>query len=242
MIPLTRLRTVATVIAVVGLVGVVLIGVLGAVLRTSPAQSGQRSPSAGPASTERASAPPAVVQVPAGWRSVEGPHGGSYAVPRSWQPRPPAEQVAYRDEGEVAVSGDALAQSWDNDCRADLAPVPVAWALLGAPVHASNPDGVARASAAAWARGYAAMGPGAAVPKPAVRPVRLATGETATAAAVVLDLHGSANPCAGDSAELTVVAVADGAEVRSLVVARYLGVRGSPSDAAYSGMVGSLRP
>ena len=170
-----------------------------------------------------------------------GPDGSSYAVPRGWRSRPLDEHVAYRDEGQVAVEGLALSQSWANDCRSDLAPVPVAWALLGAPVRSTNPEGVARAAAAGWVRGYAAMESGSKVPSPVVRAIQLGSGEPAVAASVTVDLTDSANPCAGDTAELTVVGLRDGDEVRSLVVARYLGVRGSPSDAAYSGVVGSLR-
>jgi hypothetical protein len=142
----------------------------------------------------------------------------------------------------VTVEGVALSQSWANDCQADFAPVPVAWALLGAPVASTNADGFARAAAAGWARGYAAMGPDVAVPKLTVRPVALAAGEQAVAASVVVDLGDSANPCAGDTADVTVVALSDGDQVRSLVVARYLGVGGSPSDATYAAVLASLRP
>ncbi len=243
-----RFRAVATVVAVVGLVGVILIGVLGAVLRASPGEPADpravRATSAGPSSVPASASVAAVTSsaaaVPARWLRVVGPDGGSYAVPPGWRSRPRGERVSYRDAGQVTVEGLALSESWANDCRADFAPVPVAWALLGAPVRSTNPEGVARAAAAGWVRGYSPPQPGAGAPAPTVRVVELGSGERAVAASVVVDMKESANPCAGDSAELTVVAASDGAEVRSLVVARYLGVRGSPSDAAYSAMVGSL--
>jgi hypothetical protein len=225
-----RLRSVATVVAVVGLVCVVALGVMGAVLRTSPEAPGDAG----------ASLPSSVVTA-GKWRRVVGPDGGSYAVPPGWRSRPLDEHVAYRDEGQVAVEGLALSQSWANDCRSDFAPVPVAWALLGAPVRSTNPEGVARAAAAGWVRGYAATESGSKVPSPVVRAIRLGSGEPAVTASVTVDLKDSANPCAGDTAELTVVGLRDGDEVRSLVVARYLGVRGAPTDAAYSGVLGSLR-
>lgn len=242
MTSLPRLRSVATVVAVVGLCCVVALGVLGAVLQTSPESQGeapQQAPSAEPSSAA-ASVLSAARAVPARWRRVVGPEGGSYAVPPGWQSRPLDERVAYRDEGQVTVEGLALSQSWANDCRADLAPVPVAWVLLGAPVRSTNAEGVARAAAAGWVRGYAATRPGAEVPSPTVRPLELANGAPAVAASVTIDLLDSANPCSGDTAELTVVGLLDGDEVRSLVVARYLGVRGAPSDAAYSTVVGSF--
>ncbi|RJS46239.1 hypothetical protein [Nocardioides cavernaquae] len=246
MTSLPRLRSVATVVAVVGLCCVVALGVLGAVLRTPPGSAEQRPGEA--ASAALSAVPPAAaavpapaVTVPAGWRRVSGPDGSSYAVPPGWRSRPLEEAVAYRDEGQVTVEGLALSQSWANDCRADMAPVPVAWALLGAPVRSTNPEGVARAAAAGWVRGYAAMRSGAEVPAPSVRAIDLAEGERAVAASVTLDLKDSANPCAGDTAELTVVGLVAGDEVRSLVVARFLGVGGSPSDAAYTAVLGSLR-
>jgi hypothetical protein len=255
-IPLSTLRSVAAVIAVVGVLCVGVLGVLGAVLKVAPgkpaihpageAESGSSAePStSSPSATATGSTTPtpssSAASIPPGWRRVVGPGGGSYAVPPRWRSRPLEEHVSYREEGQVTVDGLALSQSWANDCRADLAPVPVAWALLGEPVRSSNPEGVARAAAAGWVRGYAATRSGDTVPAPTVRAIELVSGERAVAASVTVDLSGSANPCAGDRAELTVVGLSDGEEVRSLVVARYLGVRGAPSDAAYAGVVGSL--
>jgi len=244
-ISLVRFRTAATVVAVVGLLVVVVIGVLGAVLRSSGVSSAPKAASPAPvasAGTPRVEAAALTAStVPAGWQRVRSPDGSSYAVPSGWKARPVDERVAYRDQGQVAVEGRVLVQSWANDCRSDFVSVPVAWALLGAPVRSGNPDGVARAAAAAWARGYAAM-EASAVPAPTVRSIQLATGERGVAATVELDLRGSANPCAGERADLTVVAVAEGEQVRSLVFARYLGVRGSPSDAAYRAVLGSFEP
>ena len=178
--------------------------------------------------------------MPGDWQRIET-DGASYAVPPGWRARPARERSAYREEGKIVASGRGGAQSWANGCRTDFAPIPVAWAILADPVRATNPAGVAEASAAAWARGYAADPSGTPRQAGAATPLALTDGGTAMASSLTVDLTGSANPCDGDSAELTAVAVQRGDRVVTLVVARYLEVEGAPSDAEYAAVLASLR-
>ena len=184
--------------------------------------------------------PSLAVKVPAHWVRVRV-DDASYAVPRAWQRRPAAQRTAYREDGAVIASGRGQALSWRNSCRTDFAPVPGGWAVLADPVVSTNPAGVAEATAVAWARGYAGLPADAPLTASSAQPVRLASSGTAAASRVVIDTSDSANPCAGERAELTAVARRVGDSVVTLVVARYLGVRGAPGDAAYAAVLGSLR-
>jgi hypothetical protein len=243
--PRSRFHRVALVLSLVGLLAVVALGVAAAILDgrsgspvTRPALASPRPEATGPASATSAAVTPPVV--PGDWQRIEV-DGASYAVPPGWRPRPADERSAYEEQGRLIAAGRGSTQSWANDCRTDFAPVPVAWAILADPVVATNPGGVAEASAAAWARGYAADPSGTPRHAGTARLLALADGGTAMAASLTVDLTGSANPCDGDAAELTAVAMQRGDRVVTLVVARYLEVEGAPSDATYAAVLASLR-
>ncbi|MDO7868716.1 hypothetical protein [Nocardioides jiangxiensis] len=203
----------------------------GTAARVQPTAPAAGSPEAHPSVGTRV--PPRWVRVRVG--------DASYAVPRTWQRRPAAERTAYREGGAVIAAGRGQALSWGNDCRTDFAPVPGGWAVLPDPVAATDAAGVAAATAVAWARGYAGLPATKTLAASPAREVRLAGGGRGLVAQVTVDTTDSANPCAGQRAELTAVARQAGGRVVTLVVARYLDVRGAPGDAVYAAVLGSLR-
>lgn len=242
--PRSRFHRAALVLSLVGLLVVVVLGVLAAVVdaRSAPAETRAAGASPRPQETGAASLALSAVSapgVPDDWQRI-AIGDTTYAVPQGWRARPARERSAYREEGKIVASGRASAESWANDCRTDFAPIPAAWAILAEPVVATNPAGVAEASAAAWARGYAADPSGTPRQASPARPLPLADGGTAMASSLTVDLTGSANPCDGDSAELTAVALQRGDRVVTLVVARYLEVEGAPSDEEYAAVLASL--
>lgn len=242
--PRSRFHRVALALSLVGLLVVVALGVTAAVLDGRSGDADARSAGAVPTGprpeeTGAAAEPVSAPAVPSDWQRIDV-DGTTYAVPPGWRARPADERSAYREGGKIVASGRGSAQSWANDCRTDFAPIPVAWAILADPVVATNPAGVAQASAAAWARGYAADPTGTPRQAGTAQPLALADGSTAMASSLTVDLTGSANPCDGDSAELTAVAVQRDGRVLTLVVARYLEVEGAPGDAEYAAMLASL--
>lgn len=218
------LRRIALGLAVAALVVVALLVLVAAVLERVPPPAPQHddAPVAGSAAGQAGGG------VPASWVRV-GVGQVSYAVPPAWSRRPAAERVAYREDGAVIVSGRGQALLSARGC-------PVAWAVLADGVRSTNPAGVVEATALAWARGYAGLPVGAGLRASRAVP---ADGGVAWRSRVDVDL-GDGTDCAGRRAELTAVARPSGAEVVTLVVARYLDVPGGPSDAAYDGVVGSL--
>lgn len=179
------------------------------------------------------------------WRLVTGvaTQGGaaSYRVPGglSWTSRGAADPVSYRDrDGEAYASGHALSIWRSGGCQ-----VPGAWVLLGDPVPGSDTAQVARRRVQAWARGYAgSVRPRAPVSTPSVTDVELVDGVDATVAQVAVDLTGRQNRCVGPRGELAVVAAATDGGVKTLVAARYVGVRGALSTAHYRAILGSFDP
>lgn len=196
-----------------------------------------------PTATDPASATPGVL--PRGESAAGEPMSGtrqgwatvrvgdlSYAVPPAWARRPAGERVAYREDGAVIAAGRGQALLSVDAC-------PLAWAVLADPVTSSNVDGVAEATALAWARGYAGLPSEARLEASPAEATSVVAGASAERSRVEVDLAG-ASGCAGERAELTAVAVRSGAQVVTLVVARYLDVPGTPSDTAYQGMLRSF--
>lgn len=236
------LRRIALGLAVTALVVVAALVLVAAVLeRPASPDAGpehrEEQPGAGAAPVSRPmSRPGSRAVVPRGWVRVAVGEV-AYAVPAAWSRRPAGEQVAYREDGAVIASGRGQALSSVHGCS-------MAWAVVADSVRSSNPAGVAEATALAWARGYAGLPEGAplrASPAGEDAPAEedAAGGGQAARSRVVVDL-GDGPGCGGERAELTAVARQVGAEVVALVVARYLNVRGAPSDAAYEGVLGSL--
>lgn len=220
------MRRFALGLVVAGLVVVTGLAVLSAVAGRGPAM--------------RADArEPAPQQVPgdheagpgAGWVRVAS-GSASYAVPTGWQRRPAGERIAYREDSAVIASGRGYALAAVTGC-------PVAWAALADPVRSSNVAGVVRATALAWARGYAGL-PEAARLRVVTDQVVLGDGGAARRARVQVDL-GRSGGCAGERAELTAVSREVDGHVVTLVVARYLDVDGAPDDATYDAVLASLR-
>jgi hypothetical protein len=156
----------------------------------------------------------------------------SYSVPPEWVRRPVGERIAYREDGAVIASGGAMAT------LAGACDAPTAWAALADPVRSSNVGGVVRATALAWARGYAGL-PEAARLRAVTGPVTLGNGAATRQARVAVDL-GPSDGCAGTQAELTAVSREVDGQVVTLVVARYRGVAGGPDDATYDAVLASL--
>lgn len=212
-----ELRRIALGLAVAALVIVGAVGVVAAVVEQSappPGAARQEVPVVRPSSAAAAAQEEGWTRVTAG--------GAAYAVPPAWTVQPAEQQVAYREAGVVIASGRGHAVTSVDGC-------PVAWAVLADPVRSANTAGVAKATALAWARGYAGL-PARSLPVVVVDGVR---------ARVEVPLEGAVG-CAGERAELTAVARPVGDAVVALVVARYLDVRGAPSDTAYARMLGSL--
>ncbi len=181
-------------------------------------------------------------EAPPSWIRV-GDERATYAVPRRWHRGGYEDLIAYREEGDVIASGRAMATSSVRRCVTRVQGVqtaPVAWAALTDPVESDNAAGVARATALAWARGYAGL-PASATGAPTQRSAVLADGHRAHVARLVLDLGGGEGGCGGGPAEVAVVARRAGGRVVSLVVARHLDASGSPADPTYDAVLGSLR-
>ncbi len=225
------LRRIALGLAVAALVVVAgLVLVAAAVERVSPQRGGAASPTAELMATPTTAATETGPGARSAWATVRvGPL--SYAVPPAWARRPAGERVAYREDGAVIAAGRGQSLLSAGGC-------PVAWAVLADPVAASNPSGVAEATALAWARGYAGLPSGAGLEASPAEAVALAGG-SAERSRVEVDL-AEGSGCAGERAELTAVARRSGDQVVALVVARYLDVPGTPSDAAYDGVLGSF--
>lgn len=222
-------RRIALGLVVAALVAVSALGVVAAVVERGSARHETRHETQvdAPLRSSRG-------QAPAGWQRVATGRA-SYVVPPGWSRRPPGERVAYREGGVVIASGRGYAAGHAegpevSSATRSAAECPVAWAVLADPVRSSNAAGLAKATALAWARGYAGL-PTSALPSVTVDGPR---------ARVEVPLGEGAPGCAGEWAELTAVAQPVGDAVVALVVARYLDVPGGLSDAAYDGVVGSF--
>lgn len=185
----------------------------------------------------------------AGWRLVVGKGAGTasatYKIPAgpAWELQTAADPVSYRDAAERPyVSGHAASFYYGNDCSDAGKRVPAAWAVLG-DAERGNLSTVAQRSARLWARGLGS-GEGTQAPVEEGEPAEttLADGTPAVRVGVDLDMSVFDSKCFEDDAELTVVAFAEGRRVKTLVVARYLGVAGGVGDREYAAILGSLDP
>ena len=224
------LRRIALGLAVAALVVVAGLVLVAAAVERPPTATGPASPTPGVLPRGESAAEPRSGTRPR-WVAVRVGHL-SYAVPPAWARRPAGERVAYREDGAVIAAGRGQALLSLDGC-------PVAWAVLAGPVTSSNVAGVAEATALAWARGYAGLPSEARLEASPAEATTVVAGAGAERSRVEVDLAGAAG-CAGERAELTAVAVRSGAQVVTLVVARYLDVPGAPSDAAYEGVLRSF--
>lgn len=181
-----------------------------------------------------------------GWTTVRGVGTASYRVPggADWDVQSASDPVSYRDADERPyVSGHAASFYFGNDCSSGGTRMAGAWAVLGDVERGTDAEAFAAESARRWARGY---GEGrtsdARATEPEVEGTELLDGTEAAVATVWLDLSRFTEPCFEDAAELTVVAYEQDGEIRSLAVARYLGITGGLGDGDYAAIVASLAP
>lgn len=237
-------RRIALGLVVVALVAVSALGVVAAVVERRGGGPADRSATARSTAADPAGAADAVPPggptgrvaaiVSDDWQRIAS-GAVTYAVPPEWSRRRVTERVAYREDGVVISSGRGYAQHSVGGC-------PVAWSVLADPVQSTNAPGVARATALAWARGYAGLPSG--TPLEAAVGAGVMGGADASLAGATARVEvplGDAAGCAGERAELTALATRSGDAVVVLVVARYLSVPGAPTNAAYAGVLGSLR-
>jgi len=185
-----------------------------------------------------------------GWKQVsgvgQGTEAATYKVPggTAWEPEKATDPVSYRDADERPyVSGHAAAFYYGNACSSDGARFPAAWAVLGDTEPGSDLEAFAEDSARRWARGVGA-GENTQAPVELGEPVEteLADGTPAVSVEATLDMSVFTGACFEDDAELTLVAFSAGSRIKSLVVARYLGVNGGLGDQQYAAIIGSLDP
>jgi hypothetical protein len=214
------LRTAASGLAVLSVLGVVGVGVTAAVVQ--------------------------VREDDRGWSTVAGPESITYKVPggSAWETGSASDQVGFQDDtGASLVNGSAASFFYGNDCSDDEERVPAAWAVV-ADAESGNVQEVAVSAAQGWAEGYATGPDGTVAPlsEPEVSDSELADGTTATTVRIGLDMTVFDGPCVREQAELTALSFAHGAQVRTLVVARYVDAPGTISSKEYDAILGSLDP
>lgn len=190
-----------------------------------------------------------------GWATVTGPadaagEAAAYRVPAGgdWERQSATYVVSYRDAADQPyATGRAPAFYYGNDCSDGSTRMPGGWAVLARPeagTDAAARAAVASSSARRWARGFG-TGPDdevAPISDPELEEIELADGTEATSARVELDMSVFDGACLGDEAEVTAIAYVSGTQVKTLVVARYLGVDGAIGDEEYAAVLASLEP
>lgn len=183
---------------------------------------------------------------PAGWGTVGGQPGRdgeavSYAVPdgAAWESGRAEDEVSYRDAGGTPYAqGHAPSLYYGNGCTSRGRRHPAAWVLLGDPAADQDLTAFALRSARAWARGYG--GGAARASAPATTRLALVDGTPAVRADVRVDLSGFEGECLGTRGDVSVLAFRAGEEVRSLVVARFIGVTGGLRSQVVEAILGSV--
>jgi len=182
---------------------------------------------------------------------VAGPESIIYKVPggSAWETGSASDPVGFQDDsGASLVNGSAASFFYGNDCSDDGERVPAAWALVAdaesGDAEAGDAEAVAVAAAQDWAEGYATGPDGTVAPlsEPEVEDTELADGTSATTVRIGLDMTVFDGPCVREAAELTAVSFAHRAQVRTLVVARYVDAPGTISSEEYDAILGSLDP